>query len=239
MYGLIRASGADARGFLQGQLTNDLNLLSRDQPLLAAWCNAKGRVQAIFHVFERGDGIYLRLPGALIPLTLPRLKMFVLRAKVVLEDCSDRSPHLDLPSPPSALASIHAGEPVILPETRELFTPQMLNLDLLGGISFKKGCYPGQEVVAKTQYRGLVKRRLLAFSTQADDETRPGASLWNPDHATGEAAGEVVNAVRDERGRTCLLAVVKLDALGANPLRLDRRDGPVLVREVLPYPIPD
>lgn len=209
-YGLIRASGPDARQFLQSQLTNDLTLLTPEQPLRAAWCNAKGRVQAIFHLFERADGIYLRLPQVLMPLTLPRLKMFVLRAKVVLEEVNAAAIEPPLPAQPDRLARIRAGMPEIWPATREAFTPQMLNLDQLGAISFRKGCYPGQEIVAKSHYRGLVKRRLFIFRLPSGPISlpEPGSVLRIPGEP--ESAGEIVDAVYHD-GALWFGAVVKLD----------------------------
>jgi tRNA-modifying protein YgfZ len=127
------------------------------------------------------------------------------------------------------LLDILAGLPAIRPETADHFVAQMLNLDRLGGISFSKGCYPGQEIVARMHYLGNLKRRMfLGYSDAA--EVLPGTAV----HVAGEtqAAGEVVeSAPHPQRGRA-LLAVLQLSHAGAE-LRLGGADGGPLVVEPL------
>ena len=102
------------------------------------------------------------------------------------------------------LADIRAGLPQVLPETHESFVAQMLNLDLVGGISFTKGCYTGQEIIARTHYRGAIKRRMLRFAADCPPPP-PGTRVLE-----GEAtAGEVVDAAATDSGCE-LLAVVSL-----------------------------
>lgn len=123
--------------------------------------------------------------------------------------------------------------------TREAFVPQMLNLDLTGGVSFKKGCYPGQEIVARTQYLGKVKRRMLRLTVAWDAACalpQPG----DPVHAAsdaGQALGQVVLAAPFEPGRAQLLAVLQMDLAEGAELRLGGADGPLLASLPLPYPI--
>jgi tRNA-modifying protein YgfZ len=207
--GLIRFGGADAHTFLQGQLSNDLRRLQQGEPLLAALSSPQGRVVAVMRLMPHSSGIFALLPSDLIASTMERLKKFVMRAKVTIEDlaatyvvqgvaaapASDlaaaqasyaerdqvgtaRLPHdptrqwvfgprSSLEGAPAGaytesawrLADIRAGLPQIYLATTEMFVAQMLNLDLLDGISFSKGCYTGQEIIARTQHLGRIKRR--------------------------------------------------------------------------------
>jgi tRNA-modifying protein YgfZ len=133
-------------------------------------------------------------------------------------------------------ADIAAGIPHVYPETHEIFVAQMLNLDLLGGLSFAKGCYTGQEIIARTHYRGLIKRRMTRFSADCAVPP-PGTRVL---HA-GEHAGEVVDACVPAQGtgKACeLLAVVSLDRWH-QPLELDGIADSSLTRLSLPYVIPE
>jgi tRNA-modifying protein YgfZ len=131
------------------------------------------------------------------------------------------------------LADVRAGLPVIAPATSGEFVPQMVNLDILAGISFSKGCYPGQEIVARTRYLGRVKRRMLRFAA-AGSPPAPGAAV----HGSRGIAGQVVRAASTPAGATELLAVIVLDDL-ANPLFLAAAGGTALERLELPYAIPE
>lgn len=128
------------------------------------------------------------------------------------------------------LADLRSGVPIVLPQTHERFVAQMLNLDLLGGISFDKGCYTGQEIIARTHYRGNVKRRMLRYAVTGP-APQPGTRVL----AGAEAAGEVVIAAATAEGAE-LLAVIQLSHV-EQPLTLDGCDG-VLQRLPLPYTIP-
>lgn len=120
--------------------------------------------------------------------------------------------------------SIRAGIPTIVAATQESFVPQMANFDLVGGVSFKKGCYPGQEIVARTQYRGILKRRMGFAHTASGVRPAPGQRLFSA--AFGEqAAGEVVNAAPAPGGGFDLLAVAQIDSLRSGDLRLDSAQG--------------
>jgi len=110
-----------------------------------------------------------------------------------------------------ALAEIRAGRPLIRHATQDLFVPQMVNLEALGAVDFKKGCYPGQEVVARAQYRGQVKRRMVRAAAGAGVEVEPGADLYSDD-AGGQASGTVVDSAPTPEGRE-LLAVVPVSVL--------------------------
>jgi folate-binding protein YgfZ len=130
---------------------------------------------------------------------------------------------------------VTSGVPRITAATVEHFVPQMINLERVGGVDFQKGCYPGQEVVARSQYRGTLKRRMHLFAT--DGAAQPGQELFHSADPS-QPAGMVVNAASDATG-TRLLAEVKLAALDGGTLHLGSAEGPLLQRLELPYSIAD
>jgi tRNA-modifying protein YgfZ len=129
---------------------------------------------------------------------------------------------------------VASGVPRIVAATAEQFVPQMVNLELVGGVDFQKGCYPGQEVVARSQYRGTLKRRAFVFESPA-----AGAPAQEIFHSADrdQPAGMVANAA-SWRGRHLLLAEVKLAALDSGTLHLGAADGPLLARADMPYAVP-
>lgn len=290
-WGVIRAHGADATTFLQGQLTNDLAGLPAGRACLAGYCSPKGRLLASLIVWRAEDGDWLLACSAdLLASTLKRLSMFVMRAHCKLSDASldiglwglageaarrwagapvtapwqvggwagvqmvrlddvgavprwlvaapaSQAP-FDLPALPlDAWRSleVRSGVARIVAATVDAFVPQMVNFELVGGVSFKKGCYPGQEVVARSQYRGTLKRR-AALLTGAT-EMIPGQELFHVGDA-GQPAGQVVLAAPAEAGSWVALAEVKLSALDGQPLHLGSVTGPLLTVGALPYAVP-
>jgi folate-binding protein YgfZ len=129
---------------------------------------------------------------------------------------------------------VNAGIPAVLPQTQDHFVPQMANMEILGGVSFNKGCYPGQEIVARSQYLGKVKRRL--YLAHLDSEARPGDELYAPDPAD-QAAGLIANAARAPGGGWDVLAVALTPSVEAGEVRLKSRDGAPLAFRPLPYPV--
>ncbi|MDR2219150.1 MAG: folate-binding protein YgfZ [Methylobacillus sp.] len=295
--GLLRVSGEDAQTFLQGQLTNDMKLLTGGNALYAGYCNPKGRMLALFLVFTHSEHFYLQLNGALKDALMKRLKMYVLRSKVVIEDKSDEVVHFGIAGAEAASAlkahfgsvpeepmqmlkheaatllrlpgqmpryeifvrpeyaaalwetlektcapagylnwewrEIHAGIPDITPATQEAFVPQMLNLDALGGISFKKGCYTGQEIVARTHYLGKVKRRTHLGHVDSADAPQAGEPVFGSDGA--EPAGMIVRVAPAPDGGFDLLYEVRLESLEAGALKLGSADGAEIQPLTLPY----
>ncbi|MDE2627608.1 MAG: folate-binding protein YgfZ [Burkholderiales bacterium] len=289
-WGLIRARGADAVKFLQGQLTNDVAGLDRARARLAGFCSAKGRLQASFVVWKMADDeLLLACSASVLPATLKRLSMFVLRAQCKLSDASAelalhgvvgesarallgdmpvwgkrdlevgalvRLPdvagmHRGLVTLPSAHAAVAAptltldmwrwlevqsGIPTIEAATVDQFVPQMLNYELVGGVDFQKGCYPGQEVVARSQYRGTIKRRMFLFDCAGTASA--GQEVFHsgdPD----QPAGMVVNAApQPDGGGMAALVEVKLAALVGGGLHLGAADGAPLRQRALPYALP-
>jgi folate-binding protein YgfZ len=287
-WGVIRAHGADAATFLHGQLTNDFAGLGASQARLAGYCSVKGRLLASFIAWKADDGdILLACHASVLPSTLKRLSMFVLRAKCKLSDASAELPLFGLAGP-TALAwssglsawgkreadgaqlirlpdaagvprvlvasaqgisgaptlggdawrwlEVQSGIATIEAATAEHFVPQMLNFELVGGVNFQKGCYPGQEIVARSQYRGTIKRRMFLFDSDA--ALQPAQEVFHSADP-GQPAGLVASAApRPTGGGSSALVEVKLAALDGGSLHAGAPDGPVLVRCEMPYEVP-
>ena len=288
--GVIQAQGEDAANFLHNQLTNDVLLLPVGQSRLAAFCSAKGRVQASFVLSKIApDTVLLVLPLDLLAQTLKRLSMFVLRAKVQLSDATGQwqlhgllgdtaQALLGEASPwqtvtvdkahgvalyPALLGATKVARalwvaptgqavpegPVLQPEvwlwsdvmsgvawvTRpvfEAFVPQMLNYESVGGVNFKKGCYPGQEVVARSQFRGTLKRRMaLVHSPVA---LSAGQDVFTPTDPEQPCATVVQGAARPDGQGFDALVSGTLESMQTG-WRLGQADGAVLDVMPLPY----
>jgi folate-binding protein YgfZ len=136
-----------------------------------------------------------------------------------------------------SLHDIRAGIPTVLPETSERFVPQMANMQLIDGVSFHKGCYTGQQVVARMQYLGKLKRRMyVARATLSPDAAAPapGTVLSAPGSSSGQAPGWVVNAVAIGPGQCEMLVVAEIAAAEDGVLHLGD-DGPALEVSAPPY----
>ena len=202
----LLVAGDDATAFLQAQLTQDLDRVRAGGggPCLAAWCNPKGRAIVLFRLRRLGKTWRLALPDTMSAAVKQRLESFRFRARFSIDTEAATADDLDIVGGPSEAEwrsrLVADGIPMLEAEQAERFTPHMLNLDLIGAVSFDKGCYPGQEVVARTHYRGTTKRRMKRFFSTAS--IRPGDKL----KANGRDAGEVVNVAGGE-----FLAVVPLN----------------------------
>jgi folate-binding protein YgfZ len=128
---------------------------------------------------------------------------------------------------------IKAGIPVITPATQEQFIPQMTNLQAIGGVSFQKGCYPGQEIVARTQYLGKIKRRMYLANIQSVKPVAAGDELFSADMAE-QSSGMVVNAAPSPDGGFDVLAVIQTSSVEASKIHWQALDGPTL--EIMPLP---
>ncbi len=298
--GLISAYGNDTRDFLHNQLTSDVNAVGPDLSQLSAYCSPKGRMIAFMRLFMRQEAFYLRLPREILESTLKRLRMFVLRSQVTLEDADDSLVRFGLAGPdaeaeleaalgrmpgdvdeaveladvsavrvPGAphprfelygeletmqqlwerfnvrgapvgadnwrLLDILAGLPNVFAATQEAFVPQMANLDLINAVSFKKGCYPGQEVIARMHYLGKPNRRMFLAVADTEETPAPDTAVVGED---GKPAGEVVSAAPHPDSGQAVLAVMKLKPFDAGgPFHLGE-DGPALEFRELPYPVP-
>lgn len=279
--GVIRAQGEDAAKFLHSQLTQDFALLGTNEARLAAFCNAKGRMQASFIAFQRAPGdILLVCSRDLLPATLKRLSMFVLRAKAKLSDASGEFALYGVAGEPSGAApwtvsregeasrvqlypadgqaralwvapagtpapagpaldpqlwqwgEVRSGIATITAPIVEAFVPQMLNYESVGGVNFKKGCYPGQEVVARSQFRGTLKRR--AFIAHSEAELAAGQEVFQAADPE-QPAGLVAEAARAPGGGWDAIVSLQLSAAEAGDLHAQRADGPALKLLPLPY----
>ncbi|AIO24742.1 folate-binding protein YgfZ [Burkholderia cepacia] len=133
---------------------------------------------------------------------------------------------------------IRAGEPRITQPAVEQFVPQMVNFDVIGAVNFRKGCYPGQEIVARSQYRGTIKRRTaLAHVAGETDTVHAGVELFHSDDP-GQPCGMIVNAAAAPAGGIDALVEIKLAALDNGTVHLGSADGPVLAFDALPYAWP-
>jgi folate-binding protein YgfZ len=292
--GLIAISGADSQTFLQGQVTNDIKLLAQGAQF-NGYCTPKGRMLALFFTVMIDDVIYLQCPRDLIPDLVKRLRMYVLRSKVLVEDASERMLALGLASDtlaatltalpatpyqqaqtengtlirladagaqqralcivsseqattswqslsatftPTSSAQwealeIQAGIPQVYAATKEQFVPQMVNLDALNGINFKKGCYTGQEIVARTHYLGKVKRRaMLAHLSAGTQMPQAGDSLHD---AQQQEAGQLVRVAPAGNNGWWVLAECRIEAKEAGAISWQ---GQSLDFKELPYPLP-
>lgn len=291
--GLLEISGEDAVTFLQGQVTNDVKLLDGSKAHYSGYCNPKGRLLALFLAFAHRDHLHLQLPQSLLEPIAKRLKMFVLRSKVNIQDVSDniirfgisgsnatsllQSSFGTLPQQPYELVTfddaaiirlpgaepryqvftdieharaiwqqlaensktvaadywewleICAGIPQIYPSTQEEFVPQMVNLDLLNGINFKKGCYTGQEIVARTHYLGTVKRRTYLAHLDGQNAPDVGTDVMN---ANQEIVGKIVRSTSAPEGGIDVLAELRTESAEAGNLIVN---GQALTLQRLPY----
>lgn len=286
--GVIHAQGVDAANFLHNQLSNDFLLLPTDQARLAAFCNAKGRMQASFIGFKTSpEDVWLVLRQDLLAQTLKRLRMFVMRAKVVLNDVSEQyevrgllgsvvptalaapewSLHGDnaawtvrlypaqsfgravqivpvgsvlsapaMPLQDWLLSEVLSGVADVQAATFEAFVPQMLNYESVGGVNFQKGCYPGQEIVARSQFRGTLKRRAYLVScpapVQAGEEVFSAA---DPTQPSGMVAQACHHSVHGHWALVCLQNSALEDTAGALSTAL----GASLALHALPYTLRD
>jgi len=296
--GVLAVLGADAVGFLNSQLTVDVNAIDPVRWQLGAYCSVKGRVAALFEAWREEDGLRLLLPRELIePLRL-RLARFVLRAKVELRDVSAhwtvfgltgpgmqellQRAGLECPGaewthaaqdngarlarvPPSPRtgarlmllapadtvgqwrsrlataaavgagvwwwSKIDAGLPDVVAATQERFLPQMLNLDVLGGVHFRKGCYPGQEVVARSQYLGKLRRRMMRGHVP---QASPGQDVSDGD---GSAVGTVVIAATAPEGGVDVLFECPSELADGAPLQVGTAPAGRIRLGELPYPM--
>lgn len=134
-----------------------------------------------------------------------------------------------------SLMDIRAGIPNVFEDTVEAFVPQMANLQLIGGVSFTKGCYTGQEVVARMQYLGKLKRRMYHARINTGQPPAPGAEVFSPSSESGQGAGRIVDAAASPDGGYEVLAVLQISSAEADDLHLGDVDGPALQLLKLPY----
>ena len=199
---------------------------------------AEARLQILFgnvprapHEVTHRDGVtLLRLPGERFEVVVATDKAAAVRQSLA-ENAETASPEY------WDWLEIRAGIPVITPATQEEFVPQMVNFDALGAVSFNKGCYPGQEIVARTHYLGRLKQRMFLAHVATDAAPQSGDKLYSADLGD-QASGVIVNAAASPDGGYDMLAVIQLSSVGAGVIHLGSRDGPALQLLDLPYEVP-
>jgi folate-binding protein YgfZ len=254
-FAIISISGADSIEFIQGQMTQDIDVIGDDDARMTAILNPQGRVVSSALIMHWDDSIILVLSKDTVDDLIVWLNRFILRSKVTVsrleahiyglnQNLADiESDNLDLEkenfclrsietdsertllitkslhdfekssitmmsSRNWKLADIQAGIPITHKENIAKFIPQMINLDLINGISFNKGCYTGQEIVARVQHRGKIKRRMFHITTQhCNDEIRPGTPVFLGDSEVGTVIQSVQN-----KNQVHSLAVISDDA---------------------------
>ena len=216
-YQVLQVSGKDSLDFLQGQVTNDINKLDKKTAQLNAVCQHQGRVIAITTIIKNDDGFYLILPIDMVDIVFKRLSMFI-----VISDVSIKKNNLSVIGVLGGdgryklddtfsfeLVEKHNFKTNTMWETTcienkiaeissltsEKFTPQMLNLDIEEiGVNFSKGCYTGQEIVARLHYLGKSKRRLFKFSSDFKVSIGDEIKSTNPD--IQKTLGTVIRVIK-------------------------------------------
>jgi len=265
----IKVEGDDRVQFLQGQLTQDINLISQNKALYAGFCNPKGRVLAFMLCYLNHESIHIQIDSSVQEFILQKLRMYILRSKVSLNLVNETFTCIGFVGSKALLAkkiqppknyldiiqsdgimimrlgidddryqlmgetskindfmklnfseyssmslddwnnlNILDGIPEIYPTTQEVFIPQSLNMDLIEGINFKKGCYTGQEIVARTHYLGRVKRRMYRAFIKSQVDLNPGDQILNKN---GEEIGQLVRSAKQNGDKTNMLIELIVD----------------------------
>jgi folate-binding protein YgfZ len=288
--GVIRAIGPQAGQFLHNQLTQDFLLLKDHQARLAGFCSAKGRLQASFIAWRQSPEEFLLVCSRdLLPSTLKRLSMFVLRTAVKLSDVSSEykiygtlgtsaevwgaskapwslarsnnavavslypaaghtralwvAPH-QVPAPEGPTldlglwhwTDVQSGVAQLALAHVDAYVPQMLNYESVDGVNFKKGCYPGQEVVARSQFRGVIKRRTYLGHCTASAQVGDELFLSTDPE---QSCATVVACAAHPNGGFDLLFCAQTQAVAEGPLALGQPQGPLIALRTLPYPLRD
>lgn len=184
--GLLKISGIDAKKFLQGQLTCHLDEVIDTKARLAAHCNPQGRIISLFHIFRQNDDYYLLMRREMIPIAMAALKKYAVFYKVTLiEESLGKTPIPTITTP---------SFPAIYPETSGKFLPHELNLHLFNAISFDKGCYTGQEIIARMHYRGKLKTHLYQATVVSQLKPKPGTDVYYQTDGTILEGGTIIDS---------------------------------------------
>jgi folate-binding protein YgfZ len=221
---LLKLNGGDTQTFLQGQFSNDIDALEEGVVQLNAYCQHQGKIIALIWVMKQADDFYLSFPDGLKAIVVQKLTMYKMMSDVDIKDMSDEIIQLgvvdenfdgayklnnqqsvalvktldgvELDDANEWEAACIANDiPEVTLATSEKFVPQLLNLDIDEvGVNFTKGCYPGQEVVARLHYLGKSKRRMRQF--ECEGEVNMGDELVVAGSKSAKASGIVVRRVK-------------------------------------------
>lgn len=234
--GFIKITGNDAKKFLQGQLTCNVETITAENSSMGAHCNPQGRVISLFYLFLFQQSYYLLMPSSMIPIAIKALKKYAVFFKIEISDASNdmlavgcedadikQINSQDFARIPVASRFIIAGEanainqlcnhfpekmplqkwkqlniaekiPALHPQTSEKFLPHEINLIPLNAVSFDKGCYTGQEIIARMHYRGKLKSQLYWAEVFSSTDIQCGSDIHSEQ---GKACGMVVDASHD------------------------------------------
>ncbi|WP_244896973.1 YgfZ/GcvT domain-containing protein [Candidatus Coxiella mudrowiae] len=217
-FAAIAINGANATTFLQGQLTCDVHKITETHGSLSACCDPKGRMIANFYIFRQGENYYFLLPKSMVPFILDHLKKYAVFSKVELAAVDDLTTTI---RPPVDIEiteikenawralNINVGLAWIYPKTTASLIPQMINLQRWGALSFTKGCYMGQEIIARTHYLGKLKRHLYRADVICQTLPASGDELKNQKN---QNVGIIIEVASKGNKEYELLAVI-LDAV--------------------------
>ena len=228
--GLIELHGQDSLKFLQGQVSCDLHQLSTEKVIRGCHCTPKGRVIFLFTAgLIENNRIVLETHPSIVDSAIASLKKYAVFSKTEISDISDQNLSIEPKIDP--LQRIRAGLADITSQTTNQFIPQMLNLDLLDFISFKKGCYTGQEVVARAHYLGAVKRRMYLLALDSEIAPISGSAVIDSE---GKQLGTIVNAQPNGKQQVEALAVLSTSSAEVKTVVIDQQELSVEMLS-LPY----
>ena len=253
---LLKITGGEVQGFLQGQFSNDIDALEEGVIQLNAYCQHQGKIMALIWVMKRDDEYYLSFPKDLSAEIVKKLTMFKMMSDVTIKDITNELLQFGvIDEVVDGVFVLNTNQSIVLmdsdygfelsdisvweqscianevPEvelaTFEKFVPQLLNLDINEvGVNFTKGCYPGQEVVARLHYLGKSKRRMRQF--ECEGEVNVGDELLVAGSKSAKASGIVVRRVQ-LGDKSTFLATVEVAFEDAS-ITLNNADGIQLTR---------
>ena len=297
-FSTVVIAGGDAKEFLQGQFTNDVNNINEENSQLSGFCNNKGRMIANYRLFQHQTNYFISIRNDLVERSIDHLQKYILRAEVAIQDISEQLIHIGisgkntetllapyiekLDSTVDSVSSndnyiairiagstpryeifcsfenavklwqelgekirivnseywnylnIKNGLPFIDSTTSEKFVPQMANMELINGISFEKGCYTGQEIVARTHFLGKQKRRTYRISITSDTEPKIGEQLATDTSTENQNTGTLVTLYPVAENRYEALAVIQIKSAEEEKLKLKGSGAKVNLLD-LPY----
>lgn len=297
-FSTVAIAGGDAAEVMQGQFTNDVNMVDEDHSQISAFCNNKGRMLANFRLFQSQQNYFLSVRNDLAESSIDHLQKYILRAQVAIQDVSEQLIHIgiggndaenllssfidkvnttvdsvshnedyiairvagaipgyeifcslehakklweNISEKASVVNSaywdylnIKNGLPFVDSNTSEEFVPQMANMELINGVSFDKGCYTGQEIVARTHYLGKQKRRTYRIGITSDKTPQPGEQLATDTSTENQYTGTLLSVYQTAENEYEALAVIQIRSAESEKLTLQDSDAEITVLK-LPY----
>ena len=212
---IIQISGVDSAEFLQGQITNDINFASESKMSISAICNVKGRIIAVFKILKTGSGFLIFVNNTVAKKFKNHLEKYAVFFKTKIEFIDNAINGIEIiPLSDWKLDCIEKGFVEINESISEAFTPHELNYQNLGLISFEKGCFTGQEVIARMHYRGKLKFGLAKYRIGAENFLCERDYVYNKDN---KRIGQIVSKEKD----TGLIALKDASLIGESLFKED------------------